>query len=169
MFARIRFPIGQPHSALLVIDRALGSDQGLKYLYVVGPDDTVEYRRVETGALQEDGLRVISSGLKPTDRVIVGGILQAKPKMKIRPDPTPMPTLGPASDTESKPGEAAKPTGGEKSTGSGNPAATASPPKSAEPPAKSSEPSTSGVTNGPSLTRPDASKSSAPESGNPPR
>jgi multidrug efflux system membrane fusion protein len=171
MFARIRFPIGQPHPALLVIDRALGSDQGLKYLYVVGPDNTVEYRRVETGALQEDGLRVISSGLKPTDRVIVGGILQAKPKMKIRPDPTPMPTLGPTTD-ETKSVEAAKPASGEggaKATTSGNPAATASPPKSAEPPAKSSEPSTSGATNGPSLTRPDASKSSAPESGNPPR
>jgi multidrug efflux system membrane fusion protein len=112
MFARIRLPIGQPHPALLVIDRALGSDQGLKYLYVLDANNTVEYRRVETGALQEDGLRVITSGLQPNDRVIVGGIQQARPKMKIRPDPTPMPTLGQSTDTDSKPGDSSKPRSG---------------------------------------------------------
>ena len=55
MFARVQLPIGQPHSGLLVIDRAIGSDQGLKYVYVVGKDNKVEYRRVTTGALQDDG------------------------------------------------------------------------------------------------------------------
>ena len=57
MFVRIRLPIGQPHPALLVIDRAIGSDQGLKYVYVVDAENKVQYRRVTTGALQEDGLR----------------------------------------------------------------------------------------------------------------
>ena len=67
MFVRIRLPIGQPHPALLVIDRAIGSDQGLKFVYVVDAENKVEYRRVETGSLESDGLRVITKGLKPTN------------------------------------------------------------------------------------------------------
>ena len=68
MFVRVRLPIGQPHSALLVIDRAIGSDQGLKYVYVVGGDHKIEYRRITTGALQEDGLRVVLTGTQ-TQRI----------------------------------------------------------------------------------------------------
>src|ERR1700690_86967 len=67
MFVRVRLPIGKPHDALLVIDRAIGSDQGIKYVYVVDDKNVVQQQRVETAALQEDGLRVIDSGLKPTD------------------------------------------------------------------------------------------------------
>src|SRR5579863_1464234 len=63
MFVRVRLPIGQPHSALLVIDRAIASDQGLKFVYVVDSDHKVQYRRVTIGALQEDGLREITQGL----------------------------------------------------------------------------------------------------------
>ena len=43
MFVRIRLPIGQPHPALLVIDRAIASDQGLKYVYVLDADNKVQY------------------------------------------------------------------------------------------------------------------------------
>jgi multidrug efflux system membrane fusion protein len=46
MFLRIRLPIGQPHPALLVVDRAIGSDQGLKFVYVVDAEKKVRYRRV---------------------------------------------------------------------------------------------------------------------------
>jgi multidrug efflux system membrane fusion protein len=96
MFVRIRLPIGQPHPGLLVFDRALSSDQGLKYVYVVNPQDhKLEYRRVKTGALQEDGLRVIQDGLHPDDLVVVGGLPQLRPRMEVQPDETPMPTLGP--------------------------------------------------------------------------
>jgi multidrug efflux system membrane fusion protein len=93
MFVRIRLPIGQPHDALLVIDRAVGSDQGLKFVYVVDADHKVQYRRVTTGALQPDGLRVISDGLKPGDRVVVGGLQQVRPRMEVEPDETSMPSL----------------------------------------------------------------------------
>ena len=72
MFVRIRLPIGPPHPALLVIDRAIQSDQGQKYVYVVNAENKTEYRQVVTGTLQEDGLRVISSGLKVDDWVVVG-------------------------------------------------------------------------------------------------
>ncbi len=94
MFVRVRLPIGKPHEALLVIDRAIGSDQGLKFLYVVDADNHVQQRRIETGPLQEDGLRVITSGLKPEDVVVIGGIQQVRPRMQIVRDVQPMPTLG---------------------------------------------------------------------------
>jgi membrane fusion protein, multidrug efflux system len=94
MFLRIRLPIGQPHPALLVIDRAIGFDQGLKYVYVIDGENKVQYRRVTTGPLQENGLRVVESGLKPEDWVVVGAIQQVRPGMAIRPDQTAMPTLG---------------------------------------------------------------------------
>jgi RND family efflux transporter MFP subunit len=110
MFLRIRLPIGQPHAALLVIDRAIGSDQGLKYVYVVDGDKKIQYRRVTTGALQENGLRVVESGLKPEDSVVVGAIQQVRPGMAVRTDQTAMPTLGAApAGASAKPG--ASPTG----------------------------------------------------------
>jgi multidrug efflux system membrane fusion protein len=93
MFVRIRLPIGQPHDALLVIDRALGSDQGTNFVYVLDKDNRAQYRRVTTGALQEDGLRVIDKGLNLGDRVIVGGTQQVRPHMKVEPDETPMPSF----------------------------------------------------------------------------
>jgi multidrug efflux system membrane fusion protein len=93
MFARIRLPIGRPHPALLVVDRAIGSDQGLKYVYVLDDKDQIQYRRVTTGALEPDGLRVIESGLKPGEWVVSGGIQQVHPRMPIRPDRVPMPAL----------------------------------------------------------------------------
>jgi multidrug efflux system membrane fusion protein len=94
MFVRIQLPISNPRPALLVIDRALGSDQGLKYLYVVDAQNKVQYRRVETGPLQPDGLRVIEKGLNADDWVVVGGLQQLRPGVQIEPDRVPMPTPG---------------------------------------------------------------------------
>ena len=93
MFARIRLPIGAPHQALLVRDRAIASDQGLKYVYVLDADNKVQSRRVTTGALEEDDLRVIEEGLKPDDWVVSGALLQVRPRMLIRPDRVPMSTF----------------------------------------------------------------------------
>jgi multidrug efflux system membrane fusion protein len=93
MFVRIRFPIGQPQQELLVIDRAVTSDQGLKYVYVLDEKNTVEARRVSVGALQEDGLRVITSGLKKDDWVLVGALQQVRPKMTVQSSRVSMPSL----------------------------------------------------------------------------
>ncbi len=94
MFGRIRLPIGQPHPALLVIDRAISSDQGMKFVYVMDAENKVQYRRITTGALQEDGLRVIESGLEPTDWVVVGGLQQLRPRIEAKPERVAMPTIG---------------------------------------------------------------------------
>jgi multidrug efflux system membrane fusion protein len=93
MFVRIRLPIGRPHPALLVIDRAIGSDQGLKYVYVVDSENKVQYRRIATGSLESDGLRVVSEGLKADDWVVVGALQQIRPRMQVQPERMPMPSL----------------------------------------------------------------------------
>jgi multidrug efflux system membrane fusion protein len=107
MFVRVRLPIGQPHPALLVIDRAIGFDQGLKFVYVVDAEHKIQYRRITTGPLEQDGLRVITEGLKPDDWVLVGGLQQVRPLMEIRPQQTTMPVLGPSQE----PGDRAQESG----------------------------------------------------------
>jgi multidrug efflux system membrane fusion protein len=104
MFARVRLPIGGPHPALLVIDRAIGSDQGQRFVYVVDAENKVQYRRVTIGPLQDDGLRVIQEGVKRDDWVVVSGLLQIRPRMEIEPDRIAMPTFsGEADDEEAGP------------------------------------------------------------------
>ena len=83
-FVRVRIP-GEPHSALLVPDVALGSDQGGRYVLVVNKESVVEQRRVEPRQLVGD-LRVIENGLTKDDRVIVGGIMRAIPGQKVEPE-----------------------------------------------------------------------------------
>jgi RND family efflux transporter MFP subunit len=83
-YVRVRVPEGQPRDALLVPDVALGSDQAGRYLLVVNADNVVEQRKVETGPLEGD-LRVIESGLKVDDRVVIAGLLRAIPGQKVDP------------------------------------------------------------------------------------
>src|SRR6516162_1509419 len=67
LFARVRVPIGSPHQALLVSDRAIDTDQGQKVVYVVDKDNKVVSRAVRLGALH-DGLREITNGLESGER-----------------------------------------------------------------------------------------------------
>jgi RND family efflux transporter MFP subunit len=70
MFARVRLPMAPPAPALLVPERAVGTDQGLHYLLVVTDDNTATYRRVQLGQVQGD-LRVVREGLKPGEWVVL--------------------------------------------------------------------------------------------------
>jgi RND family efflux transporter MFP subunit len=72
-FVRVRLPIGEPHQALLVNERALESNQGQRILYVVNEKNEVVSRDVELGA-RYDGLRVIKDGLTPGERIVVNGL-----------------------------------------------------------------------------------------------
>jgi RND family efflux transporter MFP subunit len=90
-FARVRVPIGQAHPALLVTDRALDTDQGEKVLYVVNEKNEVVSRPVRLGALH-DGLREITDGLKPGERVLVNGLQQVRPGATVEPKLVDMPT-----------------------------------------------------------------------------
>jgi RND family efflux transporter MFP subunit len=89
-FARVRVPIGAPHKAVLVSDRVLDTDQGQKVVYVVGEDNKVSARPVRLGALH-DGLREITDGLKPGERVIVDGLQQVRPGVTVEPTILDMP------------------------------------------------------------------------------
>ncbi len=82
MFVRLRINIGKPYEAVLIAERALGTDQGQKYLYVVNDKNEVEYRKVKTGAVHS-GLRVIESGLASGERVIVNGLQRVRPGGKV--------------------------------------------------------------------------------------
>ncbi|MBN9595348.1 MAG: efflux RND transporter periplasmic adaptor subunit [Afipia sp.] len=83
-FVRVRVPLDEQKDALLVPDVALGSDQGGRYVLVVNNENVVEQRKVTTGPLDGD-LRVIESGLKPDDRVVIAGLLRAIPGQKVDP------------------------------------------------------------------------------------
>ncbi|HET7882991.1 MAG TPA: efflux RND transporter periplasmic adaptor subunit, partial [Acetobacteraceae bacterium] len=88
MFVKIRMPMGKVvRSALMVPDRALQEDQGGRYLLVLDQDDVVRQRYVQLGELVGN-LRVITSGLKPDDRVVVGELWRATPGTKVTPQLT---------------------------------------------------------------------------------
>jgi RND family efflux transporter MFP subunit len=89
-FARVRVPIGAPHQALLVSDRALDTDQGQKIVYVVNQENKVVSRPVRLGAVH-DGLRVVEEGLKPGERVIVNGLQLVRPGVTVEPKLMDMP------------------------------------------------------------------------------
>lgn len=91
MFVRIRLPLGKPRQALLVSEKALGTDQGQKYLCVVDPQNVIQYRRVAVGPLQSDGLRVIQTGLQPGEWVVVSGLQLVRPGLQVQPERTAMP------------------------------------------------------------------------------
>jgi len=84
MFLRLRVPIDVREKALLVSERALGVDQGGRYLLVVNDKDIVEQRPVKVGAVV-NGMRVIEEGLKADDWVVVSGIQRARPGAKVTP------------------------------------------------------------------------------------
>lgn len=83
-FGRVRLIGSAPYEALLLPDTAIATDQSRKIVFVVKDDDTVEARTVEPGPL-DDGLRVIRTGLKAEDRVIIDGIQRARIGAKVSP------------------------------------------------------------------------------------
>jgi RND family efflux transporter MFP subunit len=89
-FARVRVPLGPPHPAVLVSDRAIDNDQGQKVLYIVTDKNEVVVRPVRIGALH-DGLRAIEDGLKPGERVIVNGLQLVRPGITVEPKVVEMP------------------------------------------------------------------------------
>jgi RND family efflux transporter MFP subunit len=84
MFVRIRIPIHLRKHALLVSERALGVDQGGRYLLVVNAQNVVEQRSVTVGQL-EDGMRVIKEGLQGDEWVVVSGIQRTRPGATVKP------------------------------------------------------------------------------------
>jgi RND family efflux transporter MFP subunit len=84
MFARVRVPGSPPYQALLIPDAAIGTEQARKFILTVDAEDIARPKYVALGPLVE-GLRVVKSGLAPDDRVIVNGLLRARPGTKVAP------------------------------------------------------------------------------------
>jgi len=85
-FARIRVPGSEPYQAILIPDSALVTDQSRKQVLVVKDDGTVEARVVRPGP-SYDGLRIIRKGLAASDRIIINGLMRARPGAKVTPQP----------------------------------------------------------------------------------
>jgi RND family efflux transporter MFP subunit len=99
-FVRVRVPTSPPYQALLVNPEAVGTDQDLKYLYVVDEDHKVVRHAVKLGSLH-DGLQAVTDGLGPGERVIVKGLQRVQQGATANPTlvPMPMPPQGPLPPT----------------------------------------------------------------------
>lgn len=84
LFARVRIPLGEPHPMLVIPGSAIGSDQQGDFVWVVGDGDVVARRSVVKGPVTADGT-AIRSGLAGTDRVVVGGMQNARPGLRVSP------------------------------------------------------------------------------------
>ena len=83
-FARVRMGQARTSRAVLVTERAVGTDQEKKYVLVVGEGNKAEYREVTLGATS-NGLRVVLSGLKPGERIVVNGLQRVRPGAVVQP------------------------------------------------------------------------------------
>jgi multidrug efflux system membrane fusion protein len=86
LYVRVRIPFGLPRPALLVPDRAIGTDLKTKFLLAVDGTNIVVRRSVELGSLH-DGLREIRSGIGPEDRIIVEGLQRVQSGSTVSPKP----------------------------------------------------------------------------------
>jgi multidrug efflux system membrane fusion protein len=89
LYAKIKLGGGSPHPAVLVNDRAVGTDQGKKFVLVVDQANKLVYREVELGPNYE-GLRVIRKGLKPGESIVVNGLQRVRPGDTVAPKPVAM-------------------------------------------------------------------------------
>ena len=112
LFVRVRLRMGPAHQTLLVTERAIGTDQGQKYVYVVDERNKVSYRQVTLGQ-GFDGLQAIEEGLKAGDRVVVNGLQRIRPEIEVQPEKVDMLSLAGPAKPEPRP-SAAKPVEGAK-------------------------------------------------------
>ncbi|MGH7515911.1 MAG: efflux RND transporter periplasmic adaptor subunit [Gemmatimonadales bacterium] len=89
LFARLKLVGSARYRAVLVLDRAVGTDQDKKFVLALKPDSTVEYRSVQVGRLV-DGMRIVTAGLKGGDRIVINGLQRVRPGMKVAPSVAPM-------------------------------------------------------------------------------
>lgn len=106
LFARVRISAGLLPAAVLTPERAIGTDQNKRFVFVVGADKTAQFREVRLGVLL-DGMRVVTSGLKPGEQVVVNGLQRVRPGAPLAPellqvDANGMPVDKPAAPPQGK-------------------------------------------------------------------
>jgi RND family efflux transporter MFP subunit len=85
LFARVKLIGSEVRSAVVIDDRAVGTDQDQKFVYVVGKNNVVDYRAVKLGRVFE-GLRIVEEGLEPGERIVVNGLQRVRPGVTIAPE-----------------------------------------------------------------------------------
>ncbi|WP_020653080.1 efflux RND transporter periplasmic adaptor subunit [Massilia niastensis] len=99
LFARVQIGGGEARKTVLISDRAVGTDQSRKFVYVLDAKGQAEHRDVTLGPLV-DGLRVVRSGLKPGEKIVVNGLQRVRPGVPVQPTLVPMRTAAaPANAT----------------------------------------------------------------------
>jgi RND family efflux transporter MFP subunit len=101
MRARARIPIGDPHPVLMITERAIGNEQGRKFVYVVDAENKARRRDVTLGRAS-DGMQVVREGLQPDDWVVVNGIQRVRDGMKVDPQREKMPGAPKAAEQTEK-------------------------------------------------------------------
>ncbi|MCP5537002.1 MAG: efflux RND transporter periplasmic adaptor subunit [Akkermansiaceae bacterium] len=91
LFAKVRMPVGGQRDLILVKESALGFDQDKRYAWVLQKDNTLARAYVQVGSAQGD-MRVVRSGLAPSDKIAIGRIQFLRPKVPVNPMPAPMET-----------------------------------------------------------------------------
>ena len=89
MYARVRTGGAAAADAVLIDDKAVGTDQDKKYVMVVGADNKATYRTVKLGPMV-DGLRIVRSGLKKDEKIVVNGLQRIRPNDTVTPVPVEM-------------------------------------------------------------------------------
>ncbi|PWU21633.1 MAG: efflux transporter periplasmic adaptor subunit [Verrucomicrobia bacterium] len=84
LFARIRVPLSERYSALLVQERAIGTDQAQKFVLTLTSSNTVAYQAVKLGP-EIEGKRIVRSGLQGTEAIVVNGLQRVRPGMPVAP------------------------------------------------------------------------------------
>lgn len=82
-FGRVRLPFSSSYAATMVPETALLTDQADRMVLTVAADGTVRSSKVDLGARQADGMRIVRSGVGPQDRIVVSGLLRARPGQKV--------------------------------------------------------------------------------------
>lgn len=82
LFARIRVPLSDRYTALMVEERSIGTDQGQKFVLALSSTNTVEYRPVKLGPVVK-GKRIVRSGLNEGDEIVVNGLARVRPGMPV--------------------------------------------------------------------------------------
>jgi multidrug efflux system membrane fusion protein len=105
MYARVRTGDANAKNALLIDDKAVGTDQDKKYVMVVGADNKAVYRPVTLGPIV-DGLRVVRSGLKLDERIVVNGLQRIRPNDTVAPEVVKMDARVASANTGKSAGQA---------------------------------------------------------------
>ncbi|HEX6810618.1 MAG TPA: efflux RND transporter periplasmic adaptor subunit [Planctomycetota bacterium] len=92
LFGRVRIATGEAQPSVLVPERALGTDQGQRFVLVVDDAGVVQYRAVKPGFTTDDGQRVVTKGLQAGERVVVDSLHFVRPGMRVTPQVAGAPT-----------------------------------------------------------------------------